>query len=501
MYISPLSLALAAGIAGILFELLALAFKKSLSRRSLYLGSILFSSFSAVAILAYDLRLTTLIMAVIVTYRVFNSFRVTDPHMIEPRLTQVSRRTSRGLILFQVLVFGLWQAEVFFDIRGITVLYGLAILSLAASIVLLLSTRRNLRKSLIRSSDKYRPDSELPTVSVCIPARNETEDLPSCLSSIVASDYPKLEVLVLDDCSQDRTSEIIKGFARDGVRFIAGEPPAKGWLAKNQAYQMLAEAASGDIILFCGVDTRFEKQAIRSMVGSLDARKKKMISLLPKSLQVKHHSALIQPMRYWWELSLPRRLFNRPPVLSTVWMIRRKALLANGGINAVKGSVLPEAYFARELTKTDEYSFMRADGKLMIYTAKRLPDQWQSAIRTHYPRLRKRPENVAAISVLIGIFILLPISVFIAGFIVDLGLLWLLTGVNTLLLGTVHFMILRAWGVKDAGLQIALLPAAILSEIAVLQVSMWKYEFSKVNWKDRNICIPVMRHYARLPKI
>ena len=47
-------------------------------------------------------------------------------------------------------------------------------------------------------------DKDLPSISVLIPARNETEELHACLDALVASDYPKLEILVLDDCSQER---------------------------------------------------------------------------------------------------------------------------------------------------------------------------------------------------------------------------------------------------------------------------------------------------------
>jgi len=73
-------------------------------------------------------------------------------------------------------------------------------------------------------------------------------------------DYPKLEIIVLDDCSQNKhTPEIIRSFAHDGVRFIQGEHPKPTWLAKNQAYDRLAQESSGEFILFCGVDVRFSQ--------------------------------------------------------------------------------------------------------------------------------------------------------------------------------------------------------------------------------------------------
>ncbi|HEY5695544.1 MAG TPA: glycosyltransferase, partial [Candidatus Saccharimonadales bacterium] len=45
--------------------------------------------------------------------------------------------------------------------------------------------------------------SELPTVSVCIPARNERHAMTQCLERVLASTYQKLEVIVFDDSSDD----------------------------------------------------------------------------------------------------------------------------------------------------------------------------------------------------------------------------------------------------------------------------------------------------------
>jgi cellulose synthase/poly-beta-1,6-N-acetylglucosamine synthase-like glycosyltransferase len=77
--------------------------------------------------------------------------------------------------------------------------------------------------------------TELPSVSVCIPARNEMHVMTECLESVLASTYPKLEVIVLDDRSEDTTSTLVKAFARDGVRFVEGKKLPPGWLGKNYA--------------------------------------------------------------------------------------------------------------------------------------------------------------------------------------------------------------------------------------------------------------------------
>jgi chlorobactene glucosyltransferase len=48
-----------------------------------------------------------------------------------------------------------------------------------------------------------------PMVSVCIPARNEEDNIGKCLDSLMNQTYTNMEILVLDDNSNDRTADII----------------------------------------------------------------------------------------------------------------------------------------------------------------------------------------------------------------------------------------------------------------------------------------------------
>ncbi|MBC7317136.1 MAG: glycosyltransferase, partial [Chloroflexi bacterium] len=52
--------------------------------------------------------------------------------------------------------------------------------------------------------------ADRPLVSVLIPARNEARNIGACLESLVAQDYPNLEILVLDDDSSDATASIVQ---------------------------------------------------------------------------------------------------------------------------------------------------------------------------------------------------------------------------------------------------------------------------------------------------
>mgnify|MGYP003352745261 FL=1 len=59
-------------------------------------------------------------------------------------------------------------------------------------------------------------------VSIIIPARNEEDNIGRCLESILAQDYPMemMEIIVVDDQSDDRTVEIVNSFRDPRIKLI-----------------------------------------------------------------------------------------------------------------------------------------------------------------------------------------------------------------------------------------------------------------------------------------
>jgi glycosyltransferase involved in cell wall biosynthesis len=472
------------------------------ARKVLAPVSMLLTAFSSGGIFAWHLNVFTAVLLVLGLYRVFNLMRITENRMHEAYLRSSTKRSSLMLALLQVTVGALWLGWDKWHATGHAAWSLLAALQLAGALVLLASLQRTLKHTHWPVKFAHMSDTELPTVTVAIPARNETEDLEACLRNIIASDYPKLEILVLDDCSQTkRTAEIIRDFAHDGVRFIRGEEPSETWLPKNQAYNRLAQEASGEYILFCGVDVRFAPETLRQLLSLMTSKKKEMVGVLPHRPEAAG-AALTQAMRYWWELVPPRRQFQRPPVLSTCWIISRKVLEDSGGFVAVARSITPEAYFARHATKHDAYSFLRASAASGLESVKGAREQRETAIRTRYPQLHRRPENVAAATLAELTFLLLPFVSAIAGFWISVG--WvaevLAAGACLALIATYELLTLStrtgAWPFGLVGL-----PIGVAYNVGLLHYSMWQYEFSTVDWKGRNICIPAMHVIPHLPKI
>lgn len=328
-------------------------------------------------------------------------------------------------------------------------------------------------------------NEQLPTVSLCIPARNETHALSECLISAIASTYPKLEILVLDDCSQDKTSQIIRGFSHEGVRFIQGEVPSDGWLGKNNAYATLLEQAKGEYVVFMSVDTRLAQDSVTQLVGYAIQEKLSMISVLPTRDVQYVASLLCAPLRYFWQLIVPPAW--RQPVATSLWLANTDKLRQIGGIAKFKENILIEDALAREFSSERGYKFIQANNSLRAYYAKHWSSQMQTSIRLWFPALRR--------SYVLAVFMCLVHVLFFAGPIVLIYLgdafyvsaaIWLVC--LTVLYFSYLFVITK--NILVSVLVLLFLPAVVIQELILIIVSCIQYARGKIDWKGRNVCFP-----------
>jgi glycosyltransferase involved in cell wall biosynthesis len=153
---------------------------------------------------------------------------------------------------------------------------GLLLLNAGALVVFayllggLLWTRRRLPR-LIEVEPS--PRTDWPRVSVIVPARNEAPQVETAARSLLAQDYPDLEVVAIDDRSEDATGLLLDGLASQDARLrvVHVETLPDGWLGKNHACARGAEAATGDWLLFTDGDVLFRADALRRAVAFAEA--------------------------------------------------------------------------------------------------------------------------------------------------------------------------------------------------------------------------------------
>lgn len=338
-----------------------------------------------------------------------------------------------------------------------------------------------LRRFRYRPTEDSVAQDDLPTVSVCIAARNETHALAHCLEHVLNSDYEKLEVLVLDDSSTDDTSLIIKSFAHAGVRFVPGKTLPEGWLGKNHAYQTLIDEASGELALFLDVDTHLGETTVSRLVAQLNVHQRSMISVLPRRDDGLRFSAVFGTLRYYWELLLTTPA--SPPASSALWMVRLDALRQTGiGLENYGMSVRPERHLARQLQREKQYYYLIGTPELEVTYEKRLRSQYETALRLYYPMNgRSLPRFAAAVVFLFGL--LIPLLILVIGPTAWAGW-WALTLVVAVALSFGAFT-RRTYARSVWFARTAIGPLLVIQELPLLVISYWRYRLGQVTWKGR----------------
>ena len=119
-------------------------------------------------------------------------------------------------------------------------------------------------------------------VSVIVPARNESENIVSCLESISTQTYPEslYEIIIVDDSSDDHTVEVVNAFIKktslNNTRLI--DLSGKNIHGKKQAISEAIKISNGDLIITSDADCRVTENWISSIVGYYERYKPAMIA-------------------------------------------------------------------------------------------------------------------------------------------------------------------------------------------------------------------------------
>jgi hypothetical protein len=146
---------------------------------------------------------------------------------------------------------------------GAALLAGLCALFWVTAGVRLLSFRRHFAS--LPDVPPVEPAGGWPRVSLIVPARNEERTLLPAVQSLLRLDYPSLQVVAVDDRSEDATGRLLDEAAKADPRLrvvhVASLP--EGWLGKNHAMAEGARHAAGSWLLFTDADVHFAPDALK----------------------------------------------------------------------------------------------------------------------------------------------------------------------------------------------------------------------------------------------
>lgn len=189
----------------------------------------------------------------------------------------------------------------------------------------------------VRRLTRYGPDDPPPPVvnepvTVLVPAYNEEAGIEGTIRSLLASTHHKLQVIVIDDGSTDRTAEIAA--ASNDSRVLVIRQPNSG---KPTALNSGLAHAKHDIVVMVDADTVFEPDAIRQLIQPLG---QPAIGAVSGNTKVGNRRSLLgrwQHLEYVFGFNLDRRMFEvlecMPTVPGAIGAFRREALTEVGGVS------------------------------------------------------------------------------------------------------------------------------------------------------------------------
>ncbi len=239
-----------------------------------------------------------------------------------------------------------------------------------------------------------------PLISICVPARNEENNIRSCVESALAQDYPNIEVIVLDDRSTDATLTRLREIAARDSRLlpISGSDLPEGWAGKPHALFQASAAARGEWLCFVDADTSLRPEAISSVYAKAIETEADLFTTMNEQIMGSFWEKVVMPL-VMTALSVgfsPRKV-NDPNTRDAIAngqfiFIKRSVYDAIGGHERIKDQIVEDKAISEQV-KWNGFHLVVADGMQVIrtrmYTS--LPSMWEGWTKNIYLGLRDQP--------------------------------------------------------------------------------------------------------------
>jgi chlorobactene glucosyltransferase len=236
-----------------------------------------------------------------------------------------------------------------------------------------------IRRRDSRSLDEFSadPPSDAPLVSVIVPARNEARGIERCLRSILATTYPRVEVIAVDDQSTDGTADLASAIARNDPRLLVFTTPPlpRDWFGKQWACATGAAKAKGSLLCFTDADTDHGPDLLARAVNAMRERQADLFSVVGRQEMGTLWEKLVQPqvltvLEAWYggtETVNRARQAWRKIAAGQFLMTARAVYDETGGHEAVRHTVAEDLMLAQRFHRLGKHVvFMEALNQLSV---------------------------------------------------------------------------------------------------------------------------------------
>ncbi|WP_327352904.1 bifunctional polysaccharide deacetylase/glycosyltransferase family 2 protein [Streptomyces sp. NBC_01304] len=199
-------------------------------------------------------------------------------------------------------------------------------------VLLALFARAHVRRTGRRRPGAPRLREVLEPVTVLVPAHNEEAGIVATVRSLLASQYPQLQIVVIDDGSTDATADLAEAIGDPRVTVVRRSNGGK-----PKALNTGLGHARHDIVVMVDADTVFEPDALYRLVQPLAHA---AVGAVSGNTKVGNRRRLLgrwQHLEYVIGFNLDRRMFEvlecMPTVPGAIGAFRRDALMGIGGVS------------------------------------------------------------------------------------------------------------------------------------------------------------------------
>ena len=234
---------------------------------------------------------------------------------------------------------------------------------------------------------------DLSGVTAIVPARNESPYIAATLRQLTAQGGG-IQIIVVDDQSNDGTAEIVRGLDIPGLMLLHGSQPPSGWSGKLWALQQGFQELRTEQVLLIDADVVLRTGIVKALTDKLQTENLGLVSLMVQlRMQRFWERALIPAFVYFFKFVYPFRLAN-----STVkWfaaaaggcILTRRALLAElGGFGAFKDALIDDCTLAQQIKARGHGTWIGLTHSAWSMRSYEFSTIWNMVARTAFTQLR-----------------------------------------------------------------------------------------------------------------
>jgi len=241
--------------------------------------------------------------------------------------------------------------------------------------------------------------SSRPDVAVVVPARDEAASIEAVLRSLLAQDYRgSFRIILVDDNSTDGTGDIARGIVDPRLTVVTGAARPAGWSGKLWAVsQGIARAGDVPMVFLTDADIVHRPEHLGTLVSRAERGDLDMVSeMVELACESWAERALVPAFVFFFQLLYPFAWVNDPlrataAAAGGTVLIRTRALVRIGGVEAVRGALIDDVALATAVKRGGRIWLGHSALARSIRPYPEIGDIWRMVARTAYVQLRFSP--------------------------------------------------------------------------------------------------------------